>query len=109
MAERTFFVVSTHSALNHALAALAFMGPFFLVIVVAAFGGESVAGEASWGTLRSLLIRPVPRPKLLASKLLGAWSLALAATFTIGGVALGVGSITFGWHDGLPPFLTTLP
>jgi ABC-2 type transport system permease protein len=54
-------------------------------------------------------MRPVPRAKLLASKLLVASSLAAAATLTIVVVALGVGSITFGWHDVLTPFLTTVP
>ena len=37
------------------------MSNFFLVVVVAAFAGESVSGEATWGTLRYLLIRPVSR------------------------------------------------
>src|SRR3712207_8787735 len=46
-----------------------FMSPFFLVVVVGSFAGDAVAGEASWGTLRYLLVRPVPRGRLLRAKL----------------------------------------
>ena len=30
-----------------------------LVLVVALFGGDAIAGEASWGNLRYLLMRPI--------------------------------------------------
>jgi len=98
------FQLASYSGLNHALAALTFMSPFFLVVVVGNFAGESVAGEASWGTLRALLTRPVSRPKLLASKLFVACVLTLAATAAITVTAVIVGSIVFGWHGVLTPF-----
>lgn len=107
--ERTLFLVSTASGLNHALAALAFMSPFFLVIVVAMFAGESVAGEANWGTLRALLLRPVARARLLRAKLVVAGLMALLATLTIAIAGLGVGTLIFGWHPVATPFLTTIP
>ena len=42
---------------------------FLLVVVVALFCGDTVASEASWGSLRYLLAIPVPRARLLAVKL----------------------------------------
>jgi ABC-2 type transport system permease protein len=51
------------------LAALAIVLPLFLPIAVAVVAGESIAGEAQAGTLRYLLVRPVGRTTLLASKL----------------------------------------
>ena len=53
------------------------MSQFFLVVVVAAFGGESVSGEATWGTLRYLLVRPVSRARLVLSKIFVAYVLAV--------------------------------
>ena len=41
--------------------ALRITSAFMLVIVVALFGGDAIAGEASWGNLRYLLMRPVTR------------------------------------------------
>jgi len=98
------FQLASYSGLNHAFAALTFMSPFFLVVVVANFAGESVAGEATWGTLRGVLMRPVSRPKLLASKLFVACVLTLVATAAITVTAVIVGSIVFGWHGVLTPF-----
>ena len=105
---RALFEVSTASGLNHALAALAFMSPFFLVIVVSFFAGDSVSGEASWGTLRYLLIRPVSRGRLLASKLAVVFGLALAATLAIALSGLVSGTAAFGWDGVVTPFGPTM-
>ena len=43
---------------------------FLLVVVVALYCGDTVASEASWGSLRYLLSVPVPRGRLLGTKLL---------------------------------------
>ena len=43
---------------------------FLLVVVVALFCGDTVASEASWGSLRYLLAIPVPRARLLGVKLI---------------------------------------
>lgn len=96
--ERTLYAVSTASGVNNALASLAFMSPFFLVIVVALFAGDAVAGEASWGTLRSLLTRPVGRGRLLWRKLASVWVMTAVAAVTIAGTGLIAGTIAFGWH-----------
>ena len=106
---RALFEVSTASGVNHALAALAFMSPFFLVIVVSFFAGDSVSGEASWGTLRYLLVRPVSRGRLLASKLAVVLALALAGTVAIAVSGLVSGSIAFGWGGVATPFGPTMP
>jgi len=96
---RNLFAVLTDNGVNFAVFTLLVMSNFFLVVVVAAFAGESVAGEATWGTLRYLLIRPVKRPKLIAAKLAVAALLAAASTALITLVALLVGTALFGWSD----------
>src|SRR5262249_36109709 len=50
-------------------AGLAIVLPLFLPVAVAVIGGDAIAGEASGGTLRYLLLRPVGRTKLLVAKL----------------------------------------
>ncbi len=105
---RALFDVSTASGLNHALAALAFMSAFFLVIVVSFFAGDSVSGEASWGTLRYLLVRPVTRARLFASKLVVVFVVALAATLTVALSGLVSGTIAFGWDGVATPFGPTM-
>ncbi len=90
--------LATFSGLNMPLAALEFMSGFFLVVVVSLFAGETIAGEANWGTLRYLLLRPVGRSKLLITKLGVAAVLSLVATILISVVALVAGIAFFGWH-----------
>jgi ABC-2 type transport system permease protein len=51
-------------------AAMALVMPVFLPVSVAVLAGDAVAGEATTGTLRYLLIRPVGRTRLLAAKLI---------------------------------------
>ena len=64
-------------------AAMALVMPVFLPVSVAVLAGDSVAGEASTGTLRYLLIRPVGRTRLLVAKLV---SLTVFVLFAIGAV-----------------------
>ena len=45
--------------------ALRITSAFLLVIVVALFGGDAIAGEASWGNLRYMLMRPISRGRLV--------------------------------------------
>lgn len=103
-----FFTVATHSGLNIPLASLTAMTGFLLVVVVALFAGSSVAEEANWGSLRYLLVRPVPRSRLLTAKVLVAALLALVATVLISLSGLVAGVIAFGWHPILTPSLTFL-
>jgi len=67
-------------------AALALVLPVFLPVAVAVVAGDSIAGEATTGTLRYLLVRPVGRTRLLVAKLISVTAyvllLVLAVTFT---------------------------
>jgi ABC-2 type transport system permease protein len=94
-------------------AAMALVLPVFLPVSVAVLAGDSVAGEASAGTLRYLLIRPVGRTRLLVAKLL---SLIVFVLFAIGavlvtsyitGLAL-FGATTSSAGVTLPPDVTSL-
>jgi ABC-2 type transport system permease protein len=94
-------------------AAMALVLPVFLPVSVAVLAGDTVAGEASTGTLRYLLIRPVGRTRLLVAKLL---SLIVFVLFAIGavlvtsyitGLAL-FGATTSSAGVTLPPDVTSL-
>ena len=98
----------TASGINIPIAALAAESAFLLIIVVSLFAGDSVSGEATWGTLRYLLVRPVSRNRVLGCKLVVASGLALGATFLIPIVGLTVGTLAFGWHPIMTPSLTLL-
>jgi len=73
--------------------ALRVTSAFMLVIVVALFGGDAIAGEASWGNLRYLLMRPVGRGRLVFSKFVVAVFCAWVAVLIVVVTALVVGSI----------------
>jgi ABC-2 type transport system permease protein len=64
-------------------AALAMVVPVFLPVAVAVFAGDAVAGEASAGTLRYLLIRPVGRTRLLIAKLVAVVAFVLLAIVAV--------------------------
>src|SRR5690606_15989779 len=71
---------------------------FLLIIVVALFAGDAVPVEASWGTLRYLLIAPVPRSRLLASKLLVAGLSTVVALIFLPVWTLLIGGLVYGWN-----------
>jgi ABC-2 type transport system permease protein len=90
--------LATSGGLNFALFCLAVSAGFLLVVVVALFHGDTVASEASWGSLRYLLAVPVPRVRLLGVKLIVALGYSLLALLTLAGTALLVGTLRYGWH-----------
>ena len=90
--------LATSGGLNFALCCLGFSAGFLLVVVVALFCGDTVASEASWGSLRYLLAIPVPRARLLAVKLIVALAYSLVALITLTATALIVGTLRYGWH-----------
>ncbi len=73
-------------------AALGIVLPIFLPTAVAVTAGDSIAGEASTGTLRYLLARPVGRTRLLLAKLIsvGAFTLLAVVAVAVTGYGLGV-------------------
>jgi ABC-2 type transport system permease protein len=66
-----------------------------LPLVVAVVAGDSIAGEAGYGTLRYLLTRPAGRTRLLSVKYLSIVSYGLVATFIIAITSLLLGVILF--------------
>ncbi|MFI9497546.1 ABC transporter permease [[Kitasatospora] papulosa] len=89
--------VATESAANFAATCLFVSAGFLLVVPVALFCGDTVASEASWSSLRYLLAAPVPRSRLLWSKLVVALGFSLAAMVLLPLVALGAGAAAYGW------------
>ncbi|MEV5105863.1 ABC transporter permease [Streptomyces massasporeus] len=88
---------ATASGANFAAVNLFSAAGFLLVIPVALFCGDTVASEASWSSLRYLLAAPVPRARLLWSKLAVGLTLSLAAMVLLPVVALLVGTAAYGW------------
>jgi ABC-2 type transport system permease protein len=91
-----FLVQIVRNGLFAPLTGLAVVQPFFVSLAVGLFAGDAVAGEAQAGTLRSLLVRPVERPRLIGAKyasallLLGVMLLAVVvAGLVAGGVFFG--------------------
>ncbi|MCA2214240.1 ABC transporter permease [Jidongwangia harbinensis] len=64
-------------------AAMALVMPVFLPVSVAVLAGDAVAGEASAGTLRYLLVRPVGRTRLLVAKLVALVAFVLFAIVAV--------------------------
>jgi len=89
---------ATSGGLNFTLFTLFVSASFLLVVVVALFCGDTVASEASWGSLRYLLAVPVPRARLLAVKLLVALTYSGMALLLLAGTALLLGTVRYGWE-----------
>jgi ABC-2 type transport system permease protein len=83
-------MVPRSSGFSVPIIALASTMKFFLPL--------SVAGEASWGSLRYLLARPVSRSRVLWSKAAVAGALSTMALLVLAVVALVAGGLAFGWH-----------
>lgn len=72
--------------------------PLFLPLTVSVVSGDAIAGEASLGTLRYLLVAPVGRIRLLAVKYLSAAVFCAAAglAVVVGGAAVGAALFPLG-------------
>ncbi|MDH6623538.1 ABC-2 type transport system permease protein [Streptomyces sp. LBL] len=88
---------ATASGANFAAVNLFVSAGFLLVVPVALFCGDTVASEASWSSLRYLLAAPVPRGRLLWSKLVVGLGMSLAAMVLLPVMALAVGTAAYGW------------
>jgi ABC-2 type transport system permease protein len=89
--------LATSGGLNFALFTIFVSASFLLVVVVALFCGDTVASEASWGSLRYLLAMPLPRARLLAVKLVVALAYSALALVLLAGTALALGTARYGW------------
>jgi len=86
-----FLADITQNGLFVSFTALVASIPLFLPLTIGVVAGDTVAGEASLGTLRALLIAPAGRLRLLLVKYVGALAFTAAATAVIvlAGVASG--------------------
>ncbi|MGW6744030.1 ABC transporter permease [Streptomyces sp. NPDC055025] len=94
----TLIETATASGANFAATCLFVSAGFLLVVPVALFCGDTVASEASWSSLRYLLAAPVPRARLLWSKLVVALGMSAAAMVLLPLVGLAVGTVAYGWR-----------
>ncbi|KNB50053.1 ABC transporter permease [Streptomyces caatingaensis] len=85
----------TNNGLFLVFASLAATLPFFLPMAVGVVAGDSIAGEASAGTLRYLLVAPAGRTRLLLAKFTTTLVFCLAATLVVAVSALAVGALLF--------------
>lgn len=74
------------------LAGLLICVPLFLPLTIGVVAGDTIAGEASLGTLRYLLVAPAGRVRLLAVKYLATAVFCIAATLVVvvAGALIGV-------------------
>jgi ABC-2 type transport system permease protein len=85
----------TQNGLFVGFTALTVSIPLFLPLTVGVVAGDTIAGEASLGTLRYLLVAPAGRLRLLLVKYLGAAVFSIVATAVIVLVGIGVGALLF--------------
>lgn len=90
-----FLAGVTNNGLFLAFTAMTAALPVFLPLAVAVVSGEAVAGEASSGTLRYLLVTPVHRTRLLAVKYVAIVAYGAVATLVVAATGVVVGAVLF--------------
>jgi ABC-type transport system involved in multi-copper enzyme maturation permease subunit len=93
--EATFFAQLAGNGVFLAFIALSILLTLVLPLVIAVVSGDSLAGEASAGTLRYLLTVPAGRTRLLAVKYTAVVIFSLAACLLVTVVSLIMGVILF--------------
>jgi ABC-2 type transport system permease protein len=73
----------THNGLFVGLVGMVVSIPLFLPLTIGVVAGDTIAGEASLGTLRYLLIAPAGRVRLLIVKYIGAAAFCITATLSV--------------------------
>ncbi|MCU1403965.1 MAG: transporter permease [Glaciihabitans sp.] len=88
----------TQNGLFVAITALTVAVPLFLPLTVGVVAGDTIAGEASLGTLRYLLVAPAGRVRLLLVKYAGVIAFCFVATVVVvvAGVAIGAALFPIG-------------
>ena len=102
------FRLAQQSGLLIPAAVLSAMSGFLLVVVAGTLAGDSVASDATWGNLRYVLMRPVPRGRLLVAKAIVAGVLIWTCTVLVALAALVAGIVLFGSHSVVVPTLPGL-
>lgn len=91
------FDLAQEGAANFSLVLVFLASELLLVLLAAQFCGDAVPSEASWSSLRYLLIAPVRRARLLTSKLVIGVGSTLVATLLLPAWSLLVGGLAYGW------------
>ncbi|MEV0260975.1 ABC transporter permease [Streptomyces sp. NPDC050617] len=94
-----FIAQVTNNGLFLVFTSLAATLPFFLPMAIGVVAGDAIAGEASSGTLRYLLVAPAGRTRLLLAKYATVITFCLAATLVVAVSALVVGALLFPLGD----------
>ncbi len=94
-----FLAAVLSDGLLYPLAAMGIVLPLFLPIAVAVVGGDAIAGEATGGTLRYVLVRPVARGRLLIAKLNTVVVFVLLAVVSVAVAGLIEGQLLLGTAD----------
>ncbi|MGW0530911.1 ABC transporter permease [Streptomyces sp. NPDC003032] len=90
-----FIAQITNNGLFLVFTALAATLPFFLPMAIGVVAGDAIAGEASAGTLRYLLVAPAGRTRLLLVKYATTLTFCLVATVVVAASALATGALLF--------------
>ncbi|QFR97939.1 ABC transporter permease [Streptomyces tsukubensis] len=90
-----FIAQITNNGLFLVFTSIAATLPFFLPMATGVIAGDAVAGEASAGTLRYLLVAPAGRTRLLLTKYVTTVTFCLVATCVVAASALAVGALLF--------------
>ncbi|MEO7015521.1 MAG: ABC transporter permease [Leifsonia sp.] len=85
----------TSNGLFVGFTALVVCVPLFLPLTVGVVAGDTLAGEASHGTLRYLVIAPAGRLRLLAVKYAGAAAFCIVATLVVILAGSAIGAVLF--------------
>ena len=85
----------TQNGLFVAVTAMLVAVPLFLPLTIGVVAGDTIAGEASLGTLRYLLVAPAGRVRLLLVKYTGALAFCLAAPLTVAVAGAAIGAAQF--------------
>ncbi|MEU1293087.1 ABC transporter permease [Streptomyces sp. NPDC005840] len=94
-----FIAQITNNGLFLVFTALAATLPFFLPMAVGVIAGDAIAGEASAGTLRYLLVAPAGRTRLLLVKYTTTVAFCVLATLVVALSALIAGAVLFPLGD----------
>ena len=86
------------SGIALALVALNALTLLAFPVIACVYAGDSIAGEASWGSLRYLLARPVPRWRVVCSKIVSAATLTASTIGITAVVAFMIGLLIYGWE-----------
>lgn len=96
---QSFADLATLGSANFTVFMLLVTAELLILIVAALFVGDAIPSEASWGSLRYLLIAPVPRGRLLTAKLAVGLASTLVAMTVLLLWVLAVGGLAYGFES----------